>query len=491
MNLVGKWGGYFGNGKDYVDFASSLEESERGFTDLEMNLGDSKVFLTYFVGLRVNLADLGMYFVDLKTCFEDLGMDSETDSVGLEMDFADARGALEAVLRFERHGYRGILRLPRAFWTLLIVLLAYEKPKTLERVYSNGIGLASNDGLELDLSWLFAMDDVVGIEIDFELNIRNINMNTCKDVCLRNCSCKAALFRSGLNSSTGDCYLPSKIFSLVNNEMNRTRYDFQAFIKEQEPEPATHIPKTFLSSVILGSIIGSSILGIIIGITIFIFWRKREANEEEEDYLDHVPGMPTRSSYDDLKVAMENFTKKLDEGGFGSIFEGCLEDSTKIAVKCLDGIGQAKKSFLAEKKIIQDVAKGLAYIHEECMQKILHLDIKPPNILLDEKLKAKLSDFGLAKLIYRNQSQVMTIMRGTPGYLAPEWLSGVITEKVDVYSFGIVILEILRRRRYFEASETGEERIMLNLFRKKPEKGSWWILLISTVKICSSTKKKK
>ncbi|PHT87529.1 hypothetical protein T459_09635 [Capsicum annuum] len=124
------------------------------------------------------------------------------------------------------------------------------------------------------------------------------------------------------------------------------------------------------------------------------------------------------------------------------------------------------------------------------MEKILHLDIKPPNILLDEKLNAKLSDFGLAKLIHRNQSQVMTIMRGTPGYLAPEWLSGVITEKVDVYSFGIVILEILRRRRHFEASETGEERIMLNLFRKKTEKGSWWILLISTVKICSSTKKK-
>ncbi|PHT87528.1 hypothetical protein T459_09634 [Capsicum annuum] len=198
--------------------------------------------------------------------------------------------------------------------------LELQPPKTSSPVYSNGIGLASNDGLELDLSWSFAMDDVAGIEIDFGLNIRNINTNTCKDVCLRNCSCKAALFRSGLNSSTGDCYLPSKIFSLANNEMNRTRYDFQAFIKEQEPEPATHIPKTFLSSVILGYIIGSSILGIIIGITIFIFWRKREANEEEEDYLDHVPEMPTRSSYDDLKVAMENFTKKLDEGGFGSIF---------------------------------------------------------------------------------------------------------------------------------------------------------------------------
>ncbi|PHU12533.1 G-type lectin S-receptor-like serine/threonine-protein kinase [Capsicum chinense] len=172
---------------------------------------------------------------------------------------------------------------------------------------------------------------------------------------------------------------------------------------------------------------------------------------------------------------MENFTKKLGEGGFGSVFEGYLEDGTKIAVKCLDRIGQVKKSFLAEvqtidsihhvnlvqlirfyaekshrilvyefmgngslekwiyhgkqeeildwiyrKKIIQDVAKELAYLHEKCRQNILHFDIKPPNILLDEKLNAKLSDFGLAKLIDQNQSQVMTMMRGTPDYFSLE-----------------------------------------------------------------------
>ncbi|PHT65336.1 hypothetical protein T459_29761 [Capsicum annuum] len=82
------------------------------------------------------------------------------------------------------------------------------------------------------------------------------------------------------------------------------------------------------------------------------------------------------------------------------------------------------------------------------------------------------------------------MMRNTPDYLDLEWLSGVITEKVDVSSFGIVILKILSGRRHFEASETEEDRIMLNLFRKTQRKGSWWILLISIVKICSSTKKK-
>ncbi|PHT76778.1 hypothetical protein T459_20300 [Capsicum annuum] len=239
-------------------------------------------------------------------------------------------------------------------------------------------------------------------------------MNTCKNACLRNCSCKSALFLSVLNSSTGDCYLPSEIFSLENNGKDRTQYYFQAFIKVQELEPATHIPKTFLSGAILGSIIGSSILGIIIGITVFIFWKKkRRANEEEADYLDHVPGMPTRYSYDDLKVKTENFTKNLGDRGF-----------------------------------------------------------------------------GIKNLIDRNQSQVMTMMRGTPGYLAPEWLSRVITEKVDVYSFRIMILEILGGRRHFKASEIEEERIMLNYSGKRQRKDSWWILLISIVKICSSTKKK-
>ena len=75
------------------------------------------------------------------------------------------------------------------------------------------------------------------------------------------------------------------------------------------------------------------------------------------------------------------------------------------------------------RKIILDIAKGLTYLHEDCNKKIAHLDVKPKNNLLDENFNAKVADFGLSKLIDRDQSQVVTIMRGTPGYLAPEWLS--------------------------------------------------------------------
>ncbi|KAL2496721.1 putative G-type lectin S-receptor-like serine/threonine-protein kinase SD2-5 [Forsythia ovata] len=78
--------------------------------------------------------------------------------------------------------------------------------------------------------------------------------------------------------------------------------------------------------------------------------------------------------------------------------------------------------------IIHDIAKGLAYLHEDCSQNIVHLDIRPQNILLDQNYNAELSDLGLSKLINKNQSRVITVMRGTPGYLALEWLLAVITE---------------------------------------------------------------
>ncbi|MBA0779182.1 hypothetical protein Gotri_003456, partial [Gossypium trilobum] len=131
------------------------------------------------------------------------------------------------------------------------------------------------------------------------------------------------------------------------------------------------------------------------------------------------------------------------------------------------------------KKIILDIAKGLAYLHGDCHQKIIHFDIKPENILLDENFNAKISDFGLSKLIGKDQSQVLTTMRGTPGYMAPEWLTSTITEKVDVYSFGIVVLEILCGRRNIDRSQQEEDRHLLELFRRKQEEGQLLDLVVA------------
>ncbi|EAY94099.1 hypothetical protein OsI_15872 [Oryza sativa Indica Group] len=205
--------------------------------------------------------------------------------------------------------------------------------------------------------------------------------------------------------------------------------------------------------------------------------------------------------YIDLQRATKNFSEKLGGGSFGSVFKGYLSDST-IAVKRLDGARQGEKQFRAEVNsigIIQHinlvkligfccegdnrllvyeympnrsldvclfeangivldwttryqvaigVARGLAYLHNSCRDCIIHCDIKPENILLDASYVPKIADFGMAKILGREFSRAMTTMRGTIGYMAPEWISGtVVTSKVDVYSYGMVLFEIISGRR--------------------------------------------
>ncbi|KAK9156059.1 hypothetical protein Sjap_003539 [Stephania japonica] len=103
------------------------------------------------------------------------------------------------------------------------------------------------------------------------------------------------------------------------------------------------------------------------------------------------------------------------------------------------------------------IARGIAYLHDECRDYIIHCDIKPENILLDADFTPKVADFGLAKLVCREFSRVITTMRGTIGYMAPEWSSGVaITTKADVYSFGMMLFEIISGRRNLKQSKDGK-----------------------------------
>ncbi|KAF7027627.1 hypothetical protein CFC21_039658 [Triticum aestivum] len=250
--------------------------------------------------------------------------------------------------------------------------------------------------------------------------------------------------------------------------------------------------------------------------------RRREMEEEEEEEFGELQGTPMRFTFQQLKAATEQFTDKLGEGGFGSVFKGQFGDE-RIAVKRLDRAGQGKREFSAEVqtigsihhinlvrligfcaekshrllvyeympkgsldrwiycrhdkvasldwstrcKIITHIAKGLSYLHEECAKRIAHLDVKPQNILLDDDFNAKLSDFGLCKLIDRDMSQVVTRMRGTPGYLAPEWLTSQITEKADIYSFGVVVMEIVSGRKNLDTSQSEESIHLITLLEEK------------------------
>ncbi|GLT42717.1 hypothetical protein SLA2020_167030 [Shorea laevis] len=379
--------------------------------------------------------------------------------------------------------------------------------------------------------------DKPGLSILNSLAYIRTDIESCKRACLKNCSCVYAVFQSSVKnySHPGYCFLRSEALSFKRAPAHLNR---SLFLKVQN-SPIAQIPQSNRSSpaqiplrkmrqnvgVVVGSTLGVT-LGVLLICTFFFLQMNKDAKDVEEDYLGHISGTLTRFSYEELKVATNNFSNKLGEGGFGCVFQGTLPCGAQIAVKCLDGFGPVKKSFIAEvetigsihhfnlvrlvgfcaeksrmllvyeymcngsldqwifcrdkalalgwqcrKKIILEIANGLAYLHGGCRQKIIHLDIKPQNILLDENFDAKVSDFGLSKLVGREQSQIVTTMRGTPGYMAPEWLNSVITEKVDVYSFGIVVLEILCGRKNVDRSLPEEDAHLVSLFKRKVEDG--------------------
>ncbi|KAK4371719.1 hypothetical protein RND71_007103 [Anisodus tanguticus] len=126
--------------------------------------------------------------------------------------------------------------------------------------------------------------------------------------------------------------------------------------------------------------------------------------------------------------------------------------------------GDPKPNWSQRTKIAMGIAWGLSYLHEECSTQIIHCDIKPQNILLDDYRVARISDFGLSKLMMINQSRTFTNIRGTRGYVAPEWFrNSQVTVKVDVYSFGVLLLEIITYRKHYENEESyGLETILTN-----------------------------
>ncbi|KZV38687.1 putative LRR receptor-like serine/threonine-protein kinase [Dorcoceras hygrometricum] len=238
----------------------------------------------------------------------------------------------------------------------------------------------------------------------------------------------------------------------------------------------------------------------------YLFWRRKMQRNFEDEELLGIDTRPYTFSYAELKTATDDFSpvNKLGEGGFGPVYKGTLGDGRVVAVKQLSvGSHQGKSQFVAEiatisavqhrnlvklygccievnkrllvyeylenksldqllfgtgsKSLYLDwptrydiclgVARGLAYLHEESRLRIVHRDVKASNILLDSDLTPKISDFGLAKLYDDKKTHISTRVAGTIGYLAPEYaMRGHLTEKADVFSFGVVALEIVSGR---------------------------------------------
>ncbi|VFQ69143.1 unnamed protein product [Cuscuta campestris] len=247
---------------------------------------------------------------------------------------------------------------------------------------------------------------------------------------------------------------------------------------------------------------------------------ERKYQIKVKKFLDDYKSLkPTRFLFADLERITNQFRFELGKGAYGTVFKGKLSDEVIVAVKvlndskargeefinevgtlarihhanvvrligfCAEGFQRAivyeylpndslhrfissadsKEQFLGWKsleRIAIGIAKGIEYLHRGCDERILHLDIKPHNVLLDHNLNPKITDFGLAKLCSTDQSLVsMTTARGTVGYMAPEVFSrnfGKVSYKSDVYSFGMLLLEMVSGRKIVDTEPNTEDKV--------------------------------
>ncbi|CAJ1948207.1 unnamed protein product [Sphenostylis stenocarpa] len=266
-------------------------------------------------------------------------------------------------------------------------------------------------------------------------------------------------------------------------------------------------------------------------VCIFMVWCflfRNDVTLRKEGYVLAAATGFRKFSYSELKQASKGFSEEIGRGGGGTVYKGVLSDDRIVAIKRLYEVAnQGESEFLAEVGIIgrlnhmnligmlgycaegkhrllvyeymengslaQNIssssnildwskrynialgtARGLAYLHEECLEWILHCDIKPQNILLDSDYKPKVADFGLSKLLNQNNlnNSSFSRVRGTRGYMAPEWVFNLpITSKVDVYSYGIVVLEMITGR----SPTTGVQITELEAESPHPERLVTWV----------------
>ncbi|XP_021818148.1 rust resistance kinase Lr10-like isoform X1 [Prunus avium] len=270
-----------------------------------------------------------------------------------------------------------------------------------------------------------------------------------------------------------------------------------------------------------------SIFGVPFLAALLIYKRRRRhlsMYSSIEDFLQSDNNLiPIRYSYSDIKKMTSRFNEKLGEGGYGSVFKGKLRSGRFVAVKMLEKPKANGQDFISEvatigrihhfnmvqlvgycvegskraliynfmpngsldkyiygkegsnplscKKMYEislGVAQGIEYLHRGCDMQILHFDIKPHNILLDENFIPKISDFGLAKLYPVGNTIIsLTAARGTMGYMAPELFYkniGGVSYKADVYSFGMLLMEMASRRKNLNADIEHSSQIYFPLW---------------------------
>ncbi|KAJ9536223.1 hypothetical protein OSB04_un000609 [Centaurea solstitialis] len=339
----------------------------------------------------------------------------------------------------------------------------------------------------------------------------NYTVDACKRDCLRDNACLAFQygFRRTQNSFTSYCFIKTwlengyelgqeySMHRLVSS-FNQKTVGKSSFPNCPPPVLTTknHNIKPLGLILVFGYVIG--FIEIICIVVFWYFSRKRSSTIHRSNYF---PATTTfrKFTYSKLKKASCNFRDEIGRGGACVVYKGRLSDNRIAAIKrlndtshhgeaefqaeistiwsvnhmnlietwgyCAEGkhrlvvyeymengslaenLKNGKLEWSARLDIATGVAKGLAYLHEESLEWVLHCDVKPHNILLDANYHPKVADFGLSKLFDRTDivgHSKFSKIRGTRGYMAPEWVLNLqITSKVDVFSYGVVVLEMI------------------------------------------------
>ncbi|GKC44043.1 G-type lectin S-receptor-like serine/threonine-protein kinase LECRK3 [Tanacetum coccineum] len=342
-------------------------------------------------------------------------------------------------------------------------------------------------------------------EATYEIPEATTTQEECSVACLNDCNCEVALF-TGQECRLQR--LPLRFMEVTDSESNvgLIKVYVASLNNGSDPSnPLIQIKKTQRMGILVTgvSLISISFLVLLFsGVLIYKarVWAYRKVSDNINFQLFENVG-PRAFSYAELERLTDGFKEELGRGSFGVVYKGIIESSMKVvAVKKLkEELAQQREiEFQTEMKVIGrthhrnlakllgyccegserllvfeymplgsladilfepirttpswaerirmaiDIAHGILYLHEECETTIIHCDIKPQYILMDEYTCAKISDFGLAKLLEHDQTRTSTLIRGTRGYVAPEWYKNLpVIVKADVYSFGIVLFEIL------------------------------------------------